>query len=579
MTRVWVCRGEALPCTIWWFNGRSVMAEASAKADKSAENDALIGRVINDRFRVDSVIARGGMGKVYKAEQVPLGRKIALKILDPKYTGDEDPEFHTRFFLEASTAAKLNHPNTVTVFDYGRTEDDVFFIAMELVEGKTLAKVIRESTAVPIGRALNIAMQICRSLREAHGIGVVHRDLKPANVLITRHADEEDFVKVLDFGLVKNVAGADDGLTQAGMFMGSPKYMSPEQISGGDLDGRTDVYSLGVMLYQMVTGRVPFDRPNQVQTLMAHVRDPIPPMNEDGGPAIPPVLEHLVHKCLAKKKEDRFESMNHLLNALKEVASGEGMSVQHSGSMNLTGEFSVSGLRTAQNLTPSGPYGGADVLHSQSGENSLSGSHSFSLMGQSGAPSVFPPSGQHQTGGAGGRIAIAAGLIIAMAGGGAFLAMNSGTSEDVQAPAATAAAPVPVAPAPEPEPAEPAEPQYSVNLTFRSVPPGATVFVGEEVYGPTPASVQWVGDRAKPGTEYTFRFEADGYDSQEVTKSVVEGEDLDITLRLTKEETEAPTRVTRTIRRKSSSSSGDKKDDERSAEPVRVPGNYLDSPY
>src|SRR3954468_24070450 len=212
----------------------------TTQSPKQAQQDELIGRVINDRFRIISVIARGGMGRVYRAEQVPLGRLVAIKTLDPRsHTGDADPQFQQRFFLEASVASKLQHPNTVTVFDYGRTADDLYFIAMELVEGPPLLNLVRSEAPLPADRVIHIAMQIARSLREAHRLDVIHRDLKPGNVLLTTHGDEDDFVKVLDFGLVKNIeTEASQELTKAGLFMGSPKYMSPEQIRGDRVDGR-----------------------------------------------------------------------------------------------------------------------------------------------------------------------------------------------------------------------------------------------------------------------------------------------------------------------------------------------------
>src|ERR1017187_2223464 len=255
------------------------MNEGSAALSKSSgAPDPLIGRVINDRFKINALIARGGMGKVYRAEQAPLGRVCALKVLNPSYAGDQDPEFHKRFFLEASIASKLTHPNTVTIFDYGRTEDDVYYMAMEYLEGHTLHRAIREAGHFPEERTAHIARQICRALREAHSLGVIHRDLKPANIFLVEHGDEPDFVKVLDFGLVKNLADNGGDLTQTGMFMGSPKYMAPEQIRGDRVDARTDVYALGIILCEMLTGKVPFDRPTSVNILMAHMNEDAPPM-------------------------------------------------------------------------------------------------------------------------------------------------------------------------------------------------------------------------------------------------------------------------------------------------------------
>jgi serine/threonine-protein kinase len=300
------------------------MSDAHPSAVKKAtlDPDPLIGKTINERFKVVALIARGGMGKVYRAEQAPLGRVCALKVLNPNYAGDNDPEFHKRFFLEASTASKLTHPNTVTIFDYGRDEE-TYYIAMEYLEGRTLHRAIREEAPFDEERASHIARQICRALREAHSINVIHRDLKPANIYLVDHADEADFVKVLDFGLVKNVEGNAEELTQAGLFMGSPKYMSPEQIRGDRIDARTDIYSLGIVLYEMVTGKVPFDRANSVNTLMAHVNE-APPALRDINPhcRISPVLEEIIFKCIAKNPAERFSSMDELLAVLKKSGPG-----------------------------------------------------------------------------------------------------------------------------------------------------------------------------------------------------------------------------------------------------------------
>lgn len=274
----------------------------------------MIGLVIDGRFHIRSLIARGGMGRVYRAEQSPLGRVCALKVVNGTLAG-ADPEYERRFKLEASTAAKLTHPNTVTVFDYGKTQDGIFFMAMELLEGRTLHKILRDEGSLSPERAARVASQICRSLREAHHHGVVHRDLKPANVFLVAHGDEPDFVKVLDFGLVKALdERPEEQLTQTGIFMGSPKYMAPEQIEGHKVDARTDIYSLGVMLYEMLTGKVPFDKATSVKTLMAHVHEAPAALSMAG---IPPALEDLVLRCLSKSPQERPSSMEEVLTALR----------------------------------------------------------------------------------------------------------------------------------------------------------------------------------------------------------------------------------------------------------------------
>ncbi len=294
---------------------------ASAALPKgTAAPDPLIGRVFGGRFKVIGLIARGGMGKVYRAEQAPLGRVCALKVLNPSYAGEQDPEFHKRFFLEASIASKLTHPNTVTIFDYGRTDDDIYYMAMEYLEGRTLHRAIRDAGQLTEERAAHIARQICRALREAHALGVIHRDLKPANVFLAQHGDEADFAKVLDFGLVKNVSEKGEDLTQTGMFMGSPKYMAPEQIRGDRVDARTDIYALGVIVYEMLTGKVPFDRATSVNILMAHVHETPPPMRQMNELiSVSSAMEAVVSGCMAKDPEQRFRTMDEVLAALKRV--------------------------------------------------------------------------------------------------------------------------------------------------------------------------------------------------------------------------------------------------------------------
>ena len=311
---------------------------AAAAVSRGGTPDPLLGRVINDKFKVLSFIARGGMGKVYRAEQVPLGRVCALKVLNANYTGEHDPAFHKRFFLEASLTSKLRHPNTVTIFDYGQTTDGVYYMAMEYLEGYTLHRAIRQFGHLPEERATHVARQICRSLREAHSLGVVHRDLKPANVYLLEHGDEPDFVKVLDFGLVKDVGSSDsEELTQAGLFMGSPKYMAPEQISGAPIDARTDIYALGVIMYEMVTGKVPFDRPKSLDILMAHMKEEAPPICAmNPAVRVSAALEEAIFRAMAKDPNDRFRSMDEVLAALKRLGPTTGAEPSASLTMDRT---------------------------------------------------------------------------------------------------------------------------------------------------------------------------------------------------------------------------------------------------
>ncbi|HEX6243346.1 MAG TPA: serine/threonine-protein kinase, partial [Polyangiales bacterium] len=484
----------------------------TTQAPKQSLQDELVGRVINDRFRIISVIARGGMGRVYRAEQVPLGRLVAIKTLDPRSnaSGDSDPQFQQRFFLEASVASKLQHPNTVTVFDYGRTADGIYFIAMELVEGRSLFHLIREESPLSADRIIHIAMQIARSLREAHRLDVIHRDLKPGNVLLTRHGDEDDFVKVLDFGLVKHVeTESEQELTKAGLFMGSPKYMSPEQIRGERVDARSDIYSLGVVMYEMVTGKVPFERENTVKVLMAHMHEQVPPIQSHD---CPPGLIELIMRCLAKRPEGRPSSMDEVILMLKQAT---GLSLTMSGAFALSQELRLGGSPSLTQSgrvptgTPAHPY--ASGAHSLpigtlAGEvmNPLlqTGMHAHpgSLPLQPTLSQPPPPSTSWLP-----RIVALSALVIAAG----FLALrfmehkpmlpSGDTTAAANGAGASSASQLPSAG--DPSAQKPAPPQHHVIVTVTSNPPGANVTVDGTAYGQTPADIEWWGDQAAPGRE------------------------------------------------------------------------------
>ncbi|MDB4974785.1 MAG: Serine/threonine protein kinase PrkC, regulator of stationary phase [Myxococcaceae bacterium] len=544
----------------------------TTQAPKPTQPDELVGRVINDRFRIISVIARGGMGRVYRAEQVPLGRLVAIKTLDPRHTGGEhDPQFQQRFFLEASVASKLQHPNTVTVFDYGRTVDDLYFIAMELVEGRSLLNLVRQEAPLPAARVIHIALQIARSLREAHRLDVIHRDLKPGNVLLAHHGDEDDFVKVLDFGLVKHIeTEAEQELTKAGLFMGSPKYMSPEQIRGERVDGRSDIYSLGVVMYEMLSGKVPFDRENTVKVLMAHMHEPVPPLLADG---CPEGLTQLVMRCLAKDAQFRPNSMDEVIALLKH-SSGAYMSA--SGSFALSQE-----VRLSQTPPPAGQYVGqqAQVYTPSRGFAYGPGSVAQPLPSESAVHQTFPsvvpvPFPGEQPARAPTswlpKVAVLGSLVIA----GGFLALRfaeRGSSFSVQPlpqaaheqaaheqtaheqaaeragntgeaaaasdnqPGTAGSSPVaalgstPGTPGTTPAAAgdTQARAQRHVLVRLTSNPSGATVTADGKVYGTTPADIEWWGDLAAADRQITFVFEKAGHEPITAVRSI-HGDELNV---------------------------------------------------
>lgn len=279
--------------------------------------DPLVGHVLAKRFKLLDLIARGGMGKIYRAEQMPLGRLVAVKVLAPaERQAEEEVSFRRRFEREASICARLSHSNTVRVFDYGWTDDGIYYIAMEYIEGRTLQHLLKAEAPIAASRTVHMMRQLCGSLSEAHRLGIIHRDLKPGNVILTTQGDDRDFVKVVDFGLVKQTG--DHDITQAGLIVGSPMYMSPEQVRGEELDQRADIYAMGMMAYVCLTGRRPFDRDTPIAIMMARTTKAPPPMREiNPEVAVPASLEWVVMTCMAMDPSDRFATMTEVLRALR----------------------------------------------------------------------------------------------------------------------------------------------------------------------------------------------------------------------------------------------------------------------
>ncbi|MFO0556310.1 MAG: protein kinase [Polyangiaceae bacterium] len=306
---------DCLACHAKNADGARFCASCGAPlpASPTANADPLLGRVIDNRYRITSVLGEGGMGRVYVAER-QMGsdvRRFAVKTLLTQFA--KDPQTVARFMREIGTVSGLEHPNTVKISDWGRIDGTgEIYIAMELLQGKPLENAIANGTALAPERVDKIVAQVCGSLQEAHDKGIVHRDLKPANIYLTTRAGEDDYVKVLDFGIAKRSSQdtkADEKLTQQGTVLGTPPYMSPEQFTGKELDARSDIYSLGVVTYEMLTGHLPFEAESPWDWMTKHMTEP--PRSFDTTPAgrnVPPKMRNAVLRALSKDKNQRQQS-------------------------------------------------------------------------------------------------------------------------------------------------------------------------------------------------------------------------------------------------------------------------------
>jgi eukaryotic-like serine/threonine-protein kinase len=275
--------------------------------------DPMLGQVMGGKYRVVRLLGEGGMGAVYEGEQ-QLGttkRKVAVKTLHPHLSRDE--KVKARFEREVGTVAELQHPNTIQVYDFGATPDGILYIVMEFLEGKSLADLLEKGGAMAPERVKHIMEQVCGSLEEAHTRGIVHRDLKPDNVVLVERAGKKDFVKVLDFGIAKRSKEEDKNeqkLTQQGMVLGTPPYMSPEQFTGRPIDARSDIYSLAVMAYEMLTGRLPFQAETAWEWATQHMTQPPIPMESlPEGQRVPAPMRNAVARSLAKSPDERFQTV------------------------------------------------------------------------------------------------------------------------------------------------------------------------------------------------------------------------------------------------------------------------------
>ncbi len=461
--------------------------------------DPLIGQVLDARYRIDSVLGEGGMGIVYKAVHTALNKPLAIKVLRSEVSKNE--QIVARFKQEAQSASQIGNQHIIDISDFGMLPDGSTYFVMEFLNGRSLTAALEQERFTP-ERTIHIAKQLCKALGAAHEIGIVHRDMKPDNVQLVERGDDDDFVKVLDFGIAK-VGGTQSKLTQAGQVFGTPHYMSPEQCAGTAVDHRTDIYAVGVILYEMATGKVPFDADHLMGILTKHLyENPIPPHELPPPVNVPPALEAVILKCLAKKPEQRYASMSELLEDLDALERG------------LTPKAVVD--HVARN-TMAAQGGGTGLELDAPGRVTVG-------LGQPTIPGRKP------------LLPLAIGALVVLGlgiGGFALLGRSSSSDANVVKPADQgAAAPQPAAPAPAPAPAPQPEPPAAppvappAQVTISSSPAGAEVYRDDALLGNTPVTL----DKPKAGEHVELELRLSGYQSKSFSITKMTEDELKVTL-------------------------------------------------
>ena len=485
--------------------------------------DPLLGTTVAGRYKVIKLLGEGGMGQVYLAEHTAIEKRIALKVLRSEYA--HKGEIVTRFQQEAISASRIKHPNVLDVFDFGQLENGCFYLAMEFLEGNDLADELQRSRVLTAPRALPIAMQICRALSVAHSKGVVHRDMKPENVFLQRTGDGEEIVKIVDFGIAQLKPSNEEAaaassthrrLTRTGMIFGTPEYMAPEQASGKHADLRCDIYAVGIILFELFTGSVPFTGETFLGVLTKHLNE-MPPAMRSVYPdlQISPELEGVVARALAKDPLQRYQTMNELAAALASTPEG-----QYSG---VRGPYSQVGGEARGSMLPNTgtPSPTAQQFVSNPGVAQQGGHGSGPELTDAARAAVTMPRqdtlearAETQLGGeaatrpptkSGGGSAIVFSLlaVLVLGGGAAAFLLRGGNTTPIAASAQPkapepVAAPTPetppatpsVAPAPSPVAPTPIPAPVGVKLEVVTDPPGATLMKnGFQVCDATPCEV------------------------------------------------------------------------------------------
>ena len=311
-----VCKGEYEGGEVFCpVDAARLVTASQVDAGAGASDDPLVGQTF-DKYEVRRRIGEGGMGLVYEAQHTVIQKRVAIKVLRDDFS--RRPEVVERFRQEAISASRIGHQNIVDISDFGTTPTGSSYFVMEYLEGEDLANVLAREVVLPMGRTVRILQQCCRALGAAHEKGIVHRDIKPENIFLVNRADEHDFVKIVDFGIAKMSDIETEGepgrkLTKTGMIFGTPEYMSPEQAAGKELDHRVDIYAIGAILFECLTGRVPFVGDSFMGILTQHMFEEPPPLREVNPKVeVSAELEMVVYKALAKDPADRYQTMAEL---------------------------------------------------------------------------------------------------------------------------------------------------------------------------------------------------------------------------------------------------------------------------
>ncbi|HEX7479789.1 MAG TPA: serine/threonine-protein kinase [Polyangiales bacterium] len=451
-------------------------------------NDPLIGQVLDGRYRVEKVLGEGGMGIVYKAVHTTLGKALAIKVLRPEVSKND--EIVARFRQEAQSASAIGNQHIIDISDFGSLPDGSTYFVMEFLSGRSLTDAMAQGKFPP-ERTIRVVKQLAGALGAAHEIGIVHRDMKPDNVQLVERGSEKDFVKVLDFGIAK-VGGNTSKLTQAGQVFGTPHYMSPEQCAGTNVDHRTDIYAVGVILYEMATGKVPFDADNLMGILTKHLyENPIAPHDLPPPVDVPPALEAVILKCLQKKADVRYQTMAELAADLEAIEHG---------------------------LTPKAVMERVD--RAAGGQATLTGVEARVSVGM-GQPELALRKNKTP-------LYIGIGVVALLVVGGVVAMMSGGKGSEAANVVKPASDPAkPAEQAPQPAAAPPAAPAAApVKVTVAAEPAGAEVYVDGSLVGNAPYTV------AKPDGDKQLHLElrATGYESKAIVISALTEDTLTVKL-------------------------------------------------